>query len=190
MKNFSVSLLHTAWTEEEKKQLDESIEFVENYNGTGYIADACLYLYNLLRVDYILVTVVDLEPVPMVNSLVFLQKGIIAKNISYPLLGSPCEGVYGKEQNYYPGGVQDLFPKNDLLVAMQVKSYLGVPIFDKHENGLGCIALLHSNIIGRGGFVEALINVMLPRLEEELNKACSSTQSRESFLQIMAEMAH
>jgi hypothetical protein len=51
---------------------------------------------------------------------------------------------------------------------MQVKSYLGIPIFNKEENGLGCLTLLHSDIIRRGGFVEALANVLLPRLEEEL----------------------
>jgi hypothetical protein len=51
---------------------------------------------------------------------------------------------------------------------MEVDSYLGIPLFNKNDNGIGCLALLHHTIIERGGFVEALVNVLLPRIEEEL----------------------
>lgn len=186
MKNTSASLLHTAWTPEEKVILDDAIEFIENYQGINFILDASRYLYNLLKVDYILITVVDPLPQPTVKSVVLLHKGVLSPNIHYPLAGSPCEGVFGKEQNYYPAGVLDFFPKNELLTQLQVKSYLGIPVFDKAENGLGCLVLLHHNIIDSGGFVEALINVMLPRLEEELTNFNSTRDSRNNYGNILA----
>jgi len=187
MKSFSVSLLHTAWTEEESKLIDEAIAYVEKYNGTNYILDSCLYLYKVLKIDYILINVVEAVPEATVKSLLFLNKGIISKNIQYPLSGSPCEVVFGKELNYYPGGVQTLFPDNITLKEMQVISYLGIPISDNSEQGLGCLALLHSNIIERGGFVEALVNVLLPRLVEEMASINKSAKSHADFLKQMEE---
>ena len=49
MKNISASLLHTAWTEEEKKEIDDALVFVENYSGTDFLLDACLYIYQVLK---------------------------------------------------------------------------------------------------------------------------------------------
>ena len=44
----------------------------------------------------------------------------------------------------YPEGVQQLFPKDHLLVEMGVESYLGMPLFDSEGNALGLLAVLHN----------------------------------------------
>lgn len=167
MKHLSTSLLHTAWTEDEKQQLDDLIAFVEDYAGGNFIFDACQYLYRLLKIDNILVGF-QASGLNQVQTLYFLHKGNLQPNFAYNLSGAPCSQVLGQDLYYIPFGVQATYPDMDLLKGMQVESYLGMPLFDNKGESLGLIVLLHQKLIARGGFVEALLNVIAPRLELEM----------------------
>jgi len=169
MNNLSPTLLHTAWTEEEKEQIDETIEFVESYNGKNFLLDACLHLYRYLRVDYIVLGLVENQTEPTVRTNVFLLRGLQVENISFPLVGSPGESVIHNKDHYYPSGVQNLYPQDKLLAQMAAESFIGIPLFGHKDKKVGILSLLHNTIIQHGGFVEALINVLLPRIEDELS---------------------
>jgi hypothetical protein len=166
MKNLSTSLLHTAWTEDEKQQLDDLIAFVEEYAGGNFIFDVCRYLYQLLKIDNILVAFQALDH--QIQTAYFLHKGKLQPNFTYHLSGAPCSQVLGQDLYYIPFGVQATFPDMDLLKVMQVESYLGMPLFDNQGQSIGLIVLLHQHLIERGGYVEALLNVIVPRLELEM----------------------
>jgi PAS domain S-box-containing protein len=53
----------------------------------------------------------------------------IVDNISYSLESTPCAGVVDQKTCYYPNDVDKLFPQDQLLLDMGVKSYLGIPVF-------------------------------------------------------------
>jgi hypothetical protein len=167
MKNLSTSLLHTAWTVDEKLQLDDLIAFVEDYAGGNFILDVCQYLYQLLQIDNILV---GYQPRGdhQIQTVYFLHKGNLQPNFTYNFSGAPCSQVLGQDLHYIPFGVQATYPDMDLLKVMEVESYLGMPLFDNQGEGLGLIVLLHQQLIDRGGYVEALLNVIAPRLELEM----------------------
>jgi hypothetical protein len=167
MKNQSTSLLHTAWTEEEKQQLDDLIAFVENYSAENFIHDVCHYLYQLLGIDNILVGF-HAKEVQLVHTVCFLHKGARQPNFTYNPTDTPCSLVLDQGLYYVPFGVQSAFPDIDLLKQLGGESYLGMPLFDNHDQSLGLIVLLHHQLIDRGGFVEALLTVVSPRLESEL----------------------
>jgi hypothetical protein len=167
MKSLSASLLHTAWTEKEKWQLDDLIAFVEAYAGDNFIADVCQYLFQLLNIDAILVGYQTKEAF-QIQTIFFLHHGIVEPNFTYYFPGTPCSHVVGKDLYYIPFGVQAFFPDIVLLKKLEVESYLGMPLFGNQDQSLGLIVLLHQKLIEQAGFVEALLNVIAPRLEFEI----------------------
>lgn len=164
MKYLSTSLLHTAWTEDEKKQLDDAIALVETYEGTEFLKVISVFLYHAIEVDYILIGV-EIKPTQSISTKIFLNKGRVITNFSYPLAGSPCANIIGNDLCYFPAGVQSIFPENQLLKNLAVESYIGLPLYDTEENNLGLISCMHRTIIERGGFVEALLNAISPRIK-------------------------
>jgi hypothetical protein len=167
MKNLTTTLLHTAWTEEERQQLDDLIAFVEEYAGDNFIGDVCQHLYRLLHIDNILVGL-QAQDAQRIQTVYFLHKGMLQANFAYPFPGTPCSLVLGQDLYYVPFGVQSVYPDIALLKQLEVESYLGMPLFDNQDQPLGLIVLLHQKLIERGGFVEALLHVIAPRLELEL----------------------
>jgi hypothetical protein len=167
MKNLSTSLLHTAWTEDERQQLDDLIGFVEGYAGDNFISDVCQHLYRLLGIDTILVGY-QAPGATRIHTVQYLHKGNARPNFNYLLADTPCSQVVGQDLYYIPYGVQSVYPDIALLQQLKVESYLGMPLFDNQDRSLGLIVLLHEKLIARGGFVEALLNVIAPRLELEM----------------------
>jgi hypothetical protein len=167
MKNLTTSLLHTAWTEEERLQLDHLIAYVEEYEADDFVGDVCHYLYQLLQIDGILVgyqTTGDHQ----VQTVYFLDKGKVQPNFMYSFTGTPCSQVVNQDLYYIPFGVQSVYPDIELLRKLEVESYLGMPLFDNQDHSIGLIVLLHQKLIERAGYVEALLHVIAPRLALEL----------------------
>lgn len=159
--------MHTAWTEDERQQLDDLIAFVEDYAGGNFILDACQYLFRLLKIDNILVGY-QAKGKHQIQTVYFLHQGALQPNFTYNFAAGPCSQVLGQDLCYIPFGVQATYPDMDLLKGLQLESYLGMPLFDNRGESLGLIVLLHQQLIERGGYVEALLTVIVPRLELEM----------------------
>jgi len=169
MKNITASLLHTAWTEEEKLQLDKIIDFVERFNGKNFLTEACLYLYQILGIDYIHIGLAqEVNSKPQINTIVQLYRGQIIANKCYRLHKSPLSQIFQEEFMYLPFGLCTMYPDYEVIKQKNFESYIGKPILNAEDEPLGIIVLLHSCIIERGGFVEALLNALVPRIETEL----------------------
>ena len=169
MKNFTASLLHTAWTEEEKMQLDHTICFVEEYNEKDFITAACQYLYRILNIDHIHIGFTEENSsFKQINTVINLYRGQVINNLCYSLNKSPFKQIFDEEFLYLPFGLSTMYPEYKILNKLNFESYIGMPLLNADDEPLGVIVLLHNRIIERGGFVEALLNAMLPRIETEL----------------------
>ncbi|WP_026464901.1 GAF domain-containing protein [Adhaeribacter aquaticus] len=168
MKSFSTSLLHTAWTEDEKKQLDDTIAFVETYTEANFLHDVCSYLYQILGVDYILIARFPNGQLDKLETESFYKSGKKLKNSVYRISGLLSACFTDSNFSYVPVGALNIFPEDTLLKKFKVESFIGVPLVDKDDRTNGLIALFHHRIIERGGFVEAVINAVMPRIEKEL----------------------
>jgi transcriptional regulator with GAF, ATPase, and Fis domain len=60
-----------------------------------------------------------------------------AQTFEYPVKGTPCEKVVQGETCLYPRNVQQVFPTNRVLAALNAQSYLGVPLFSSHRSVIG-----------------------------------------------------
>jgi formate hydrogenlyase transcriptional activator len=77
-----------------------------------------------------------------VRTIAFWSGEDFAPNVEYALLGTPCQQVVGGELCLFKDDVQTLFPEDADLVALGVRSYLGVPLRDAQGRTLGHLAAL------------------------------------------------
>jgi len=77
-----------------------------------------------------------------VKTIAFWSQDDWAANVEYRLSGTPCERVVAGELCLYKDGVQRLFPEDSDLVALNARSYLGVPLRGANGQTLGHLAAL------------------------------------------------
>ncbi|QNI04327.1 EAL domain-containing protein [Halomonas sp. SH5A2] len=99
----------------------------------------------LLGVDHALVARVDAEIDPhasVAETLAVWSNGKHLPNVAYPLAGTPCETVLGREPCLYSCDVQQRFPDDHLLAELGADSYMGLPLFAADGRTIGLLALL------------------------------------------------
>ena len=100
----------------------------------------------------------------------------LGENFEYELPGTPCETVLNGEITHFSDGVQERFPKNVLLQALGVKSYLAVPLIDNDEQVLGHLAIMDSNAMPKSDRNLSIFKIFAARATAELKR--ESTESK------------
>ena len=89
-----------------------------------------MYLGEVLGVDFVAIDRLEADP-DIATTVALFARGSIVPNLSYNLKGTPCERVMGRKFCYYNQDVQELFPEDQLLVEMGIKSYAGISHFGR-----------------------------------------------------------
>lgn len=93
-----------------------------------------------------------------VRTLSFYWQGEKQENFSYPLAGTPCEGIVREIFKSYPKDLRRLFPKDKDLVAMGIESCVGISLRDAQQKALGLLNIFSSR--------EMLPTARLPEIME------------------------
>jgi PAS domain S-box-containing protein len=112
-------------------------------------------------------------------------------DVNYDPRDTPCEQVLGKELCYYPSGVQQLFPKDVLLVQLGIDSYMGVPLFSSSGTPLGLLVLMHDRPIPHPERAQTLLRAVAGRAGAELEReqAVVSLSESEARYRTLVEFA-
>ncbi|MBL4796983.1 MAG: PAS domain S-box protein [Oleispira sp.] len=97
-------------------------------------------LSKLLCSDFIVVA--KLISAEKAETLAIWHDESVVKNFTYNLAGSPCEMVLKKGCCIYPDKVTELFPNDSVLKELNVRSYIGMPIFSSQKQVVGIIVAL------------------------------------------------
>ena len=98
--------------------------------GQTLLQDLVGRLAQSLDVEYALIGRLAGEDPERVEVLATRAHGADARQFQYWLKDTPCEGVVSDGMLIYEEEVQSLFPKDELLVEMEIESYAGTPLFD------------------------------------------------------------
>lgn len=121
--------------------LHEVMNDTNQVTGFGFFEALVTSLGNFYLPEYVMIGQYN-ETTQMIDTVAVWNKGQMVANFSYPLKASPCEKVVGKKICYYPKNVTHLFPKDQLLVDLEMSSYLGVPIFGYNNSPDGVLVIL------------------------------------------------
>ncbi len=138
-------------------------------SGLEFIEKVCYHLTETLQIDYAFVGTI-LTSQNTVSVLAGIGKGEPIKPFEYELADTPCENVIGQSICSYPSGVQSLFPKDLLLVEMNIDSYFGIPLFNRSGDAMGIIVLLHSQPMDNVEVATSLLQIFSDRVAAEMER--------------------
>ncbi len=145
------------------------------------------HLTKTLDVDYAFVGEL-LEEGNSVRVIGGAANGSPMESFEYDLADTPCANVMGQSPCAYPSGVQELFPKDHLLVEMGIEGYFGSPLFDSKEKPVGIIVLLHTRPIENQELAENLFKIFSERISAELERM--KAEDALNISQQRLELAH
>ncbi|MGH1463316.1 MAG: bifunctional diguanylate cyclase/phosphodiesterase [Neptuniibacter sp.] len=137
--------------------------------GQEYFEAVVEYLAKALAVDYVFIGELA-DNRTSIDTLVVCAKGHIVENITYDLLGTPCEKVAGHQSCFYPDNAQKLFPNDHLLEEMGVISYLGAPLFSSSGKPIGIIVALDSKPMTNNESIQAYFDLVTGRIAAEYER--------------------
>ncbi len=157
-------------TERQRAQttLDAIVIGTASSVGPEFFPSLVRHLASALDVQYALVTYF-VEGPHKLKTLGYWAGGEAQPNIEYLIAGTPCEIVVKKGVPcFYPSQLQQLFPEDKDLVAMNAESYLGVPLLDPAGTPLGGLCILDTKPFRDEKTVLSLLQVFAARAASEL----------------------
>lgn len=108
--------------------------------------------------------------------------GRALRNFDYPVRGSPCEQVVGRDFRYVAQGVAAEFPAGTLFAAKGMDSYAAYPLHDGAGVPLGLLAALDRRPLADGdaAHAEAMLKIVAVRAAAELERLAAGEALRRS----------
>ena len=156
-----------------EKLVNETLKFIAQKGWTNdereFFDSLSLFLADILQVAYVMIN--KLKPDGQTaETLSFVSGGVVNPNISYPLTNTPCENVMGKNLCSYVKNIQNLFPKDSMLVDMRAEGYIGIPLWDIKGAPLGLIALLDTKPIENPEELKTILQIVAVRVAHEIER--------------------
>lgn len=106
--------------------------------------------------------------------------GELSPVFSYNLDGTPCEDVFNKGRMIIKDAVDVLYPKDIWLTENEVKSYIGVPLYDAENKPIGHLVVMDDEAILDEEPILPALEICSARLTVELIKELKENEIRDS----------
>ena len=94
------------------------------------------------NVKYAFIAYLNKNSTDTATTIVAWVNNKIIENFSYSLSDTPCQQIMLQGVCFYPDNVQQIFPKDKMLVDMGVVSYIGVPLRNSDRKIIGILNML------------------------------------------------
>lgn len=172
------------YTESERVLIDQALHFVADrawrVTDSAFFYDLVQHLGESLKAAYAFCATLDPNDDTVVNTLALYAYGEISENISYPLRDTPCENVIGHTTCCYVDKIQQLFPKDQLLVDLKAESYAGIPLWAADGTPLGLIVIMDDKPLTAPDLTKTILQVLATRAGSELERLQVLNQLRMS----------
>jgi len=114
-----------------------------------------------------------------ITTLSFVLEGKLMGNVTYSLVGTPCQDVSDGNACVFDRGVQEMFPDDHLLVHYGIHAYAGIPLF--HRNGIvaGIMVVFFSAPLDETALVQSTLQIFAARVAAELDRQLADVRIRE-----------
>jgi PAS domain S-box-containing protein len=131
-----------------------------------------------------------LEAADSIRTLAVYRGKEAVPNFEYPLAGTPCEQVIGRQSCFLDHGIQDLYPSDTLLKTLEADSYAAIPLFSSSNQPLGILAVLGNSTQSLDEQkTTTLLQIFASRVaaEMERNRAEEALRRSEQSYRLMSE---
>jgi len=159
-------------------KLQDAALAVSSAEGERIYEDLIAALAAILGVDYALVSVyVEPERTHMRTLATFFD-GRIARNVEYPIAGTPCERAMGRAFGYYPSGVRERFPGDGLLARQGIDGYAASTLNDAEGRPVGLLSIMSRAPLTDRAQIEAILKVFSMRIGAEIERRRGEEERR------------
>jgi diguanylate cyclase (GGDEF)-like protein/PAS domain S-box-containing protein len=99
---------------------------------------------------------------------------------SYDLEGTPCADVLQQHQLICAADVQDLYPRDRMLVDMGAQAYIGSALLDKQQQPVGLLVALHRRPLQQAEMATGLMQLFVDRVGAEMQRSRAEQQSAQA----------
>ena len=156
------------------------VEGIASQIGEEFFRVCVHYLAEFLQVRYACIAeFIDGEE-PKAKVLAFWAGDKFEANFEYVLRGTPCGIVMEKGLRIYDRGIQEKFPEDTDLVALQAESYLGIGIFNSQGKTIGHLAALDTQPLnGSYEEQEAILKIFAARSAAEIERQITEQELKQ-----------
>jgi PAS domain S-box-containing protein len=138
-------------------------------------------LTRILGTDFALISVYVEPERTHLRTLATFFGGKLAKNIDYPVAGTPCEMAIGRSFGFYPKGVAQLFAGDAVLADNGIEGYAATTLHDAHGQPIGALTVMHTREITERALFETVLSVFAARVSAEIGRRRSEASYRAIF---------
>ena len=154
--------------------------------GSAFLSSLTASLAKAINVRYAFISeIVDTND-RIMRTVAFWDGEKFHDNFEYHIKGTPCEEVSKNGLARYTSKAWENFPDADLLMDMEIESYLAVLLCDTNGNTLGCMGILHDKPMDEVEFDVSVLKVLASRAGAELERLQSEEKLKSSEQKIRA----
>lgn len=137
--------------------------------GEDYFIKLVNKLADIVQADYAFVGRFE-KDLTEAQTIALWGKGQLQDNFSYSLKHTPCAEVASDTACYYPENITKLFPKDHLLVEMNISAYLGVPLKNSVGEVIGLLVALFEQPLREKESKQLIFEIFSTRASAELDR--------------------
>lgn len=157
--------------EKNQNTLISIAEGISNAGGETFFESIAQHLTEALNADYVIIGKLLTDNIDRVQTLAVCTDDKIISNFEYDLENTPCEIVIKKSRCSFQDSVQQQFPKDHMLIEMNVEAYVGICLHNSSGRPFGVIKVLFRKQIDNLAYVEKILNIFATRVSVELERA-------------------
>ncbi|HEX5091126.1 MAG TPA: PAS domain S-box protein, partial [Burkholderiales bacterium] len=138
-------------------------------------------LARILEVEFALISVYVEPRRTHLRTLATYFDGRLARNLEYPLAGTPCEQAIGRSFGFYPKNVVERFPGDGVLTDNKIEAYAATTLHDLDGAPIGALTIMSRREIRDAALTEAMLNIFAARVSAEIGRRRSEASYRTVF---------
>ena len=146
------------------------VEGTASVTGDAFFRSVVRHLASALEVDYAFVGRFAADSSDTAQALAFWTRNELSSPFSYSVKGTPCAEVLAGKVALYQDNVTALFPDDQTLIDLDIRSYLGVPIYGSAGFVIGHVAVLDTKPMQDHAWMQSVLKIFASRAGAEIER--------------------
>ncbi|HXZ94006.1 MAG TPA: PAS domain S-box protein [Burkholderiales bacterium] len=138
--------------------------------GEGVFRELVRALAAILDVEIAFIALSKPPDRCMLGMLAYYADGRMIDDFEYPIAGTPCETVVGRQFRCYPSGLKERFPLDADFIELGVEGYAGYPLNDARGEAVGLMVVAARRPITEPELIESVLKIFAARAMVELER--------------------
>lgn len=148
--------------------------------GQDFFLEVVNHLVQMTGMDYAMIGSLQPGLPRRIRSIAVAAPGETIETVEYELDGTPCEDTLTEDVCVFERGVQQAYPRDQLLADLGIEGYIGTALRDRRNQRFGLLVLLSKAPLVRPTPALRALQTLAPRVSSELERQATEDALRMS----------